>query len=208
MRFARQVLHRRAVNPAFNKENRIKSLRWVIVLALVIVLKPPYKKADAAPVNLNKQDVQTVKAPAESKTKQPQIVEAVAQTSPPEPVPEADIPELVFCGSPMQRTTKRPVRANVLIGRVMAAQRGWTGGEWTALLELYSCESSWNNQAGNPDSGACGIPQSWPCSKLSETVPDWRNNVAGQLTWGYDYLQRTYGAPSNALAHHYRANWY
>lgn len=90
----------------------------------------------------------------------------------------------------------------------MAAEYGWTDSEWTALLELYSCESSWNHMAGNPDSGACGIPQSWPCSKLANSMPDYRNNVAGQIKWGFDYIARAYTRPSVALAKHYAVNWY
>lgn len=118
------------------------------------------------------------------------------------------IPETVYCGSPAQRNYKRPVRENAALGYEIAKDYGWTGSEWTALLELYSCESSWNHNAINGTSAACGIPQSYPCSKLAHTVPDYRHNVAGQITWGYDYIKARYGTPSKALAFHYRANWY
>jgi uncharacterized protein YabE (DUF348 family) len=52
------------------------------------------------------------------------------------------IPSRVYCGSPKQRTWKNINVNNAAIGRALAAERGWTGGEWNALLELFACESS------------------------------------------------------------------
>lgn len=148
---------------------------------------------------------------AEASPVQAQLTSKHIEASPhlaPTAEPEQEIPETVFCGTPAQRNTKRPVRENALLGKKIAKDYGWIGDEWTALLELYSCESSWNHSANNAESGACGIPQSYPCSKLANAIPDYRNNVAGQITWGYEYIKARYGTPSKALAFHYKSNWY
>ncbi len=81
----------------------------------------------------------------------------------------------------------------------IALEKGWGGAEWNALKHLWGNESSWNTDAINPSSGACGIPQAWPCSKIGA---NWRDPRT-QLEWGASYIQRTYGTPSNALA-----KWY
>lgn len=121
---------------------------------------------------------------------------------------QAVVPTRVFCGSPEQRNWKQIVVANAVHGKKLAESRGWTGSEWKALLELWSCESSWNHAAINPQSGAGGIPQSWPASKMATKGSDWESNPITQISWGLDYIARTYTKPSVALEKHYRSNWY
>lgn len=82
----------------------------------------------------------------------------------------------------------------VALGKQLAAQRGWTGDQWTALYNLWDRESGWNPSSHNLFSGACGIPQAYPCSKISDKSP------AGQITWGLDYIAGKYGTPANAWA--------
>ncbi len=118
------------------------------------------------------------------------------------------IPARVFCGSPKQGNWKNINVGNAAAGRSLAAERGWTGAEFDALLELFACESSWNERAGNPVSGAYGIPQSWPASKMSSFGDDYMTNPITQLRWGLNYVASRYGTPSAALAFHYRTNYY
>lgn len=91
----------------------------------------------------------------------------------------------------------------VELGRQMAAARGWTGSEWDALYELWMHESGWIVGNTNSSSGACGIPQALPCSKIP--VP---GDAASEIQWGLDYIAGRYGTPSAALAHWYANNWY
>ena len=121
---------------------------------------------------------------------------------------EDGIPARVFCGSPKQGTWKNINVANAAIGRVFAQERDWTGPEFDALLELFACESSWNEKAGNPYSGAYGIPQSWPANKMASFGEDYETNPTTQLRWGLNYIAARYGTPSEALAFHYRKNYY
>jgi len=122
------------------------------------------------------------------------------------------IPARVFCGSPRQGNWKNINTNNAGLGRAMAAQKGWTGAQFNALLELFACESSWNERAGNPYSGAYGIPQSLPASKMADPAAcggaGYLTDPQIQISWGLCYIQRRFGTPIDALNFHYRNNWY
>lgn len=90
----------------------------------------------------------------------------------------------------------------------MAEHHGWRGSEYQALVALWQRESEWNFRSENPSSGAYGIPQSLPGSKMASVAPDWRTNPRTQIRWGLKYIQSTYGSPSAALAHSDAHNWY
>lgn len=78
----------------------------------------------------------------------------------------------------------------------------WDSREWTALLYLWTCESGWDPSAVNPRSGACGIPQRYPCKGLN------RLSVHEQVLWGLDYIARRYRTPHGAWHHFHRRGWY
>lgn len=79
-----------------------------------------------------------------------------------------------------------------------AAQYGWTGQQFQDLIVLWDHESNWQWGAGNPRSGAYGIPQSLPGNNMAKYGDDWRDNAATQIDWGLYYIKTTYGNPSNA----------
>jgi len=104
-------------------------------------------------------------------------------------------------------------KANQAIGKILAAPYGWaTGQEWDDLVSLWNRESGWNNTADNPQSGAYGIPQSLPYSKMPKAA--WPPSDGGsasasaQISWGLSYIKSTYGSPSAAWAHEVSAGWY
>jgi uncharacterized protein YabE (DUF348 family) len=84
---------------------------------------------------------------------------------------------------------------NVKLGEQLAAARGWTGGEWYCLYQLWQSESGWRTTAGNPSSGAYGIPQALPGSKMGA---GWQSDPNVQINWGLGYIARTYGTPCGA----------
>ena len=86
----------------------------------------------------------------------------------------------------------------VAAGQRMAAAMGWTGANWQALKSLWMGESGWNPRALNQSSGAYGIPQSLPASKMASAGADWRTNPATQIRWGLAYIRSVYGSPLNA----------
>ena len=98
--------------------------------------------------------------------------------------------------------------SNVSVGQSLAAGRGWTGAEWQCLYSLWQKESGWNHLAANPSSGAYGIPQSLPGSKMATVAGDWQSNPATQVTWGLNYIQGRYGSPCGAWGHSVSNGWY
>ena len=82
---------------------------------------------------------------------------------------------------------------NRILGKQMAAQYGWTGAQWNALSRLWDKESNWNHKARNPSSGAYGIPQALPASKMASIMqgggPDYLTNAKTQISWGLRYIK-------------------
>jgi len=93
----------------------------------------------------------------------------------------------------------------VATGQRMAAAKGWDGEQWLALYQLWNRESKWNPAARNGGSGACGIPQAYPCSKLGSAFP---GNVEAQIAWGLNYIEGRYGTPAKAWAYFLAHNSY
>jgi hypothetical protein len=77
---------------------------------------------------------------------------------------------------------------------------GWTEADFAALVKLWNGESGWNYKAENASSGAYGIPQSLPGSKMGTSGSDWKTNPATQIDWGLNYIKGRYGSPSQAWA--------
>ncbi|MBE7699713.1 G5 domain-containing protein [Oerskovia sp. Sa1BUA8] len=92
--------------------------------------------------------------------------------------------------------------------RQLVAARGWGSEQFQCLDRLWTKESNWNYQATNSSSGAYGIPQSLPGSKMASAGADWRTNPATQITWGLDYIAASYGTPCAAWGHSQARNWY
>ncbi|MCW2873346.1 NlpC/P60 family protein, partial [Actinacidiphila oryziradicis] len=85
---------------------------------------------------------------------------------------------------------------------------GWGSGQMQPLLSLWNRESNWRWNATNPSSGAYGIPQSLPASKMGSAGPDWRTNAYTQVRWGLGYIQDRYGSPQQAMRHETNVGWY
>lgn len=107
-----------------------------------------------------------------------------------------------------ETTTPVPSGSVKEIAQEMAAARGWTGEEWTCLDLLWERESGWNYQAANPSSGAYGIPQALPGSKMGTAGSDWATNPATQIEWGLGYIADRYGTPCGAWGHSESVGWY
>lgn len=97
---------------------------------------------------------------------------------------------------------------NRVLGRSMALLYGWSGAQWDALDKLWAKESSWNNKAVNSSSGATGIPQALPASKMPKAAQAPTYDPAAQIQWGLSYIKGRYGNPVNAWAHEQSAGWY
>jgi hypothetical protein len=89
----------------------------------------------------------------------------------------------------------------------MLAQYGWAG-QFSCLDALWVQESGWNVYAENPSSGAYGIPQALPASKMASAGADWQSDAATQISWGLGYIRAMYGSPCAAWGHEEAADWY
>ena len=85
---------------------------------------------------------------------------------------------------------------------------GWGQDQMSALETLWTKESGWRTTATNASSGAYGIVQSLPGSKMASVGADWQTNYRTQIDWGLNYIKSRYGSPANALAFHLANNWY
>lgn len=80
--------------------------------------------------------------------------------------------------------------------------------QFSCLDILWDRESGWRTAAENRSSGAYGIPQALPGSKMASAGDDWRTNPVTQVKWGLRYIEGRYGSACNALQHFYNVGWY
>ncbi|WP_043993492.1 aggregation-promoting factor C-terminal-like domain-containing protein [Leifsonia xyli] len=85
---------------------------------------------------------------------------------------------------------------------------GWGGTQMACLIKLWNQESGWRADAYNTSSGAYGIPQSLPASKMATAGSDWMTNGNTQIDWGLGYISGRYGSPCGAWSHEIAYNWY
>jgi hypothetical protein len=89
----------------------------------------------------------------------------------------------------------------------MFARYGWAQTQMPPLIALWNRESGWRTNAANP-SGAYGIPQALPGSKMASAGPNWQTSATTQIAWGLGYIRGTYGTPAAAWAHSQAYGWY
>lgn len=124
------------------------------------------------------------------------------------PVPyQAPARDVSSAGSSDQPTVSYGGGGAKAIAQSMLAARGWSG-QWSCLESLWERESGWNVTATNPSSGAYGIPQSLPGSKMATAGSDWQTNPATQISWGLSYIQGRYGTPCGAWNAFLSKGWY
>lgn len=113
-----------------------------------------------------------------------------------------------------KKKIKVPKRVRYNVGEIqsyahsLVIEYGWGEEDYQALVSLWYRESSWNPNARNKKSGACGIPQSLPCRKMASEGKDYLTNYRTQVRWGLKYIANRYGNPSNAWKHSQRTGWY
>jgi hypothetical protein len=105
-------------------------------------------------------------------------------------------PAAAITGTPLQ------------IAHTIAAQQGLNQQQWVCLDQLWYQESKFQTTARNHRSGAFGIPQALPASRMASAGADWRTNPATQIKWGLSYIKVRYGTACNAWAHWKRDRWY
>jgi uncharacterized protein YabE (DUF348 family) len=93
------------------------------------------------------------------------------------------------------------------IAKQLLTARGWGSDQYNCLVTLWNHESGWRVHAAN-GSGAYGIPQALPGSKMGSAGPDWQNNAETQIKWGLGYISSRYGTPCGAWSSWQANGWY
>ncbi|MGX5697641.1 aggregation-promoting factor C-terminal-like domain-containing protein [Agromyces soli] len=101
-----------------------------------------------------------------------------------------------------------PSEAQAIARELMASMYGWGDDQFGCLVELWNHESGWRTNAGNQSSGAYGIPQALPGSKMAAYGDDWETNPATQIKWGLSYISGRYGTPCGAWDSFNAQGWY
>lgn len=91
---------------------------------------------------------------------------------------------------------------------IIAAKYQWSEKQFTCLDQLWIKESHWNYKARNKVTGAHGIPQALPATKMEIIGTDWRTNPVTQITWGLKYIEERYETPCKAWSKFKRSRWY
>jgi hypothetical protein len=91
----------------------------------------------------------------------------------------------------------------------MLRRKHWSPSyQFPYLDKLWEQESGWDVHAENPYSGAYGIPQAVPGSKMSSAGSNWQNSAKTQIRWGLDYIRARYNSPRRAWLHEVADGWY
>lgn len=115
---------------------------------------------------------------------------------------------LVSAMSRSVEAARKPLGAKRIAKEMMATEYGWGEGQYKCLNRLWTKESNWNYQARNPRSGAHGIAQALPASKMEKVGTDWRTNPITQIQWGLLYVSERYDTPCAAWNKFRRSNFY
>ena len=151
-----------------------------------------------------------IPAPAPAAAPAPAPAPAPAAAPAPAPAPAA-------APAPAPAAAPAPAPAPVAIDDPAGAQAyaasqlgryGWAPGQMQCLHKLWTKESDWKTTATNASSGAYGVVQSLPATKMASAGADYMTNYRTQINWGLNYVKSRYGSPCGALNFHYAHNWY
>ena len=115
---------------------------------------------------------------------------------------------LVSSASASVELARTPDGAREVAKILMDDKYGWGDKQYACLDSLWTKESHWNYKASNKRSGAHGIPQALPATKMEVIGTDWRTNPVTQISWGLRYIDIRYNTPCKAYAKFQRSRYY
>jgi hypothetical protein len=128
-----------------------------------------------------------------------EVPETAEPTKPAAPKPSSSYPVPASCNE---------YSGNRGIGCALLLEAGFGLAEMPCLEKLWTKESGWNPLSSNRSTGAYGIPQALPGSKMSVYGSDWRTNPVPQIKWGLNYIKNRYRTPCGAWSHFQASGWY
>jgi hypothetical protein len=120
---------------------------------------------------------------------------------------QLDAPSTVGSDIPVATGDNTPASAKTY-AQGLFSSFGWSADQFQYLDKLWTRESNWNYQALNKSSGAYGIPQALPGTKMMSAGSDWKTNANTQVRWGLEYIKGRYGTPEQAWQHSQDTGWY
>lgn len=111
---------------------------------------------------------------------------------------------LALTAAPAQAATHASASSAQAIAHKMIPD----AAQFNAFSKIVSRESGWNPSATNSSSGAYGLVQALPASKMASAGADWKTNPATQIKWGLDYMNSRYGSPAKAWSFWQANGWY
>ncbi len=105
-------------------------------------------------------------------------------------------------------SAREPQGAKLVAKALIAEKYQWTEEQYSCLNKLWTKESHWNYKARNKVSGAHGIAQALPATKMEVVGTDWRTNPVTQISWGLKYINERYDSPCKAWSKFKRSRWY
>ncbi|MCC3770114.1 transglycosylase SLT domain-containing protein [Streptomyces sp. UNOC14_S4] len=102
-----------------------------------------------------------------------------------------------------------PVKGSYSVAEIQAIARQIVpADQFQCFSNIVNNESGWDYTASNPSSGAYGLVQSLPGSKMASAGADWRTNPATQIKWGLSYMNESYHSPCGAWSFWQANQWY
>ncbi|MFD8595754.1 lytic transglycosylase domain-containing protein [Kitasatospora sp. NPDC059646] len=139
----------------------------------------------------------SAKASAEAKARQEAASRSQQRQALPSSTPSASAFASTAASAPTYSGTPQQIAAQIV-----------PAGQLQCFSNIVERESSWNVHATNPSSGAYGLMQALPGSKMASAGADWKDNPATQIKWGLQYMNETYGSPCAAWSFWQAHNWY
>ena len=103
---------------------------------------------------------------------------------------------------------REPHGAKLVAKALIVEKYQWDEEQYSCLNKLWTKESHWNYKARNKVSGAHGIAQALPATKMEVVGTDWRTNPVTQISWGLKYINERYDSPCKAWSKFKRSRWY
>jgi hypothetical protein len=177
----------------------------VVAAALVVITGRPGATADPLAMALGQ--VSFGKAGASLVAARQQVIQEDAAT---ESFSVTSAPKMSTMPPPPSAFVSAPLpdpgSAQAIAYGLLSAY-GFSTDQWGCLDDLWQEESGWRYNAENA-SGAYGIPQALPGSKMASAGPDWQTDPTTQINWGLGYIQERYGSPCAAWDHEEADGWY
>ncbi|MEU9985408.1 transglycosylase SLT domain-containing protein [Streptomyces sp. NPDC048045] len=110
---------------------------------------------------------------------------------------------MALAAAPAQAATTEASSAQAVAHKMIP-----DAAQFNAFSKIVEHESGWNTSATNSSSGAYGLVQALPGSKMASAGADWKTNPATQIKWGLDYMNSRYGSPVQAWSFWQANGWY